>query len=247
LPEAVCEVVPGRLTGARHRRFAADRRLVMAPEVVTKARFAEMVGRHPAFVTRAIADGKLKGGALVGEGRGTRIRVAEALGQLGRVLDVSQQLAQERPILPAPDLIRGRVAAGPAAGGALDVPDQVRDDDLDQGRDSKDERDGLHGLREEQLELRNRKARLEIQRAEREALEAAGALVLAADVTAALRRQVGPLVATFDEVPASVAKAVSEVHGLVYAEVLITVKAALRVQRAAWAERARALERGVSA
>lgn len=187
-------------------------------EIVTKAEFAKLVQRDPAFVSRAIASGRIHGAALVGEGRGARIRVADALQQLGRSLDLSQQLAQDKPIL------------APGAGGLLaeDATEPV-------------DRVAVHGLREESLELRNKKARLELERMEREQLRQAGELVLAADVAAALRRQLQPLVATFDELPAAIAKPLSEQFGVPYAEVLIAVKGAIRQQRSSWAARARAL------
>lgn len=192
----------------------------MGEEIVSKAEFAKLVKRDPAFVSRAIASGRLHGAALVGEGRGARIRVAAAFEQLGRALDLSQQLAQEKPILPE--------RAAPVAGLLLE--------DGDGG-----ERAGVHGLREESLELRNRKARLELERMERDQLRQAGELVPAADVAAALRRQLQPLVATFDEVPAAVAKVIAEQFGAPYPDVLIAVKGAIRQQRSAWAARAAAV------
>jgi hypothetical protein len=70
---------------------------------------------------------------------------------------------------------------------------------------------------------------------------ACGELVKAADVARALRRQLPPLVATFDEVPPAIAKAISERFGLGFSEVLIEVKGAMRAQRAAWAARAAAM------
>lgn len=196
-------------------------------EIVTKAQFADIVKRDPAFVSRAIGSGKIHGPALVGEGRMARICVAEALRQLGMNLDLGQQLAQAAPILPAVD--------GRAAG---EVPPAELPLEAPASSDSQ-----AQDLRVEQLELKNRRARLEVERIEREQLRQAGELVLASEVTAALRRQLRPLVATFDEVPAAVAKAVAETHGLSYAKTLITVKAAIRQARAAWAERALAMSR----
>ncbi len=191
--------------------------MAAADEIVTKAEFAKLVQRDPAFVSRAIASGRIHGPALVGEGRAARIRVAEAFAQLGRSLDLSQQLAQDKPILT------------PVGGGML----------LDDGDSA--ERAGVHGLREESLELKNKKTRLELERMEREQLRQAGELVLAADVAAALRRQLQPLVSTFDELPAAIAKPLSEQFGVPYAEVLIAVKGCIRQQRSSWAARARAL------
>lgn len=187
-------------------------------DVVTKAEFAKLVQRDPAFVSRAIASGKLVGDALVGEGRMARIRVAPALAQLGRALDLGQQLAQANPVLP--DVGGDLVARAEGDGG---------------------DTSGIHAGRARQVELRNRKLEADLQQQELDLRRRAGELVPAGDVAAALRRQLGPLVSTFDEVPAVVAKAVADAHGVPYSEVLITIKGALRQQRAAWAERARAL------
>ena len=81
--------------------------------LVSKGKFAEMVGRTPAAVSQWIAGGKLSGAALVGEGRFAQVNVEVALQQLGITLDLGQQLAQSAPILsgatiPAP-------AAAPAS------------------------------------------------------------------------------------------------------------------------------------
>jgi len=67
-------------------------------ETVTKGEFARMVGRAPSAISNWIADGKLSGAALDGDGRSARVVVPEALRQLGMKLDVRQQMAQARPV-----------------------------------------------------------------------------------------------------------------------------------------------------
>ena len=136
----------------------------MAAEVLTKSRFAELVKRDAAFVTRAIASGKLSGAALVGEGRSTRIRVDVALQQLGRQLDLSQQLAQDKPILPEALPVEALAEAEPPAEAGSRV----------------------HAMREEHLDLKNRRLLLELEKAERASRVAAGELVMAGDVSAAV-------------------------------------------------------------
>ena len=86
--------------------------------LVSKGKFAEMVGRTPAAVSQWIAAGKLSGPALVGEGRFAQIDVEVAQQQLGITLDLGQQLAQPAPILAS------TVAAAPA--GAV-PPAEIRD------------------------------------------------------------------------------------------------------------------------
>lgn len=79
-------------------------------EVLSKSEFARRRGVSAAAVSQWIANGKLGGAALVGEGRAARILVEEAERQLGLTRDPGQQLAQAalRPTasaalpLPAP-------------------------------------------------------------------------------------------------------------------------------------------------
>ena len=226
-------------------------------DVVSKMDFARLVKRDPAFVSRAISSGQIHGEALVGSGRGARIRVDVAMQQLGRALDLGQQLAQPVPILPP--VAEAVAPAAPAGvvefqepqphGGALKrrkAPEEALSLDGGAGQGGRGQFDDL---REESLELKNRRQRLDVERLERDHLRQSGELVRAADVAAELRRQLQPLVATFDEVPAVIAKAISEQFSLPYAEVLIEVKGALRVQRDAWTARARMVgqEAGVPA
>lgn len=70
--------------------------------IVTKGKFAKLVARTPSAVSNWIAEGKLSGDALVGEGHRARINVEVALEQLGVTLDLSQQLAQRSPVLNMP-------------------------------------------------------------------------------------------------------------------------------------------------
>ena len=92
-------------------------------QLVTKAAFAERVGRSPGAISQWIAAGKIGGAALVGEGRRALIDVDQALAQLGRTLDLGQQLAQPKPLIAGPS----RPAATSAAQTATPPAD-------DQGR-----------------------------------------------------------------------------------------------------------------
>jgi hypothetical protein len=60
--------------------------------LVSKGAFAQMTNVTPTRVGQWIREGKLTGEALHGEGRFAKIRVAVALEQLGRKLDMSQRL-----------------------------------------------------------------------------------------------------------------------------------------------------------
>lgn len=192
-----------------------------APLLATKSQFAAMIGRDPAFVTRAIGTGKLTADALEGSGRSARIRIDAAKRQLGMALDLGQQLAQKSPLIFADAFAPALAPGGPAADGEIDTP-------------------VLHREREEQIRLRNAKLRLEVERGERDAAAASGELVDRAGVAAALTRQFAFLATVFDEIPQALAKTLSEQFGIGYAELLIAIKAGVRTQRTGFAERVRA-------
>jgi len=216
-----------------------------APQLATKSEFAALVCRDPAFVSRAIKSGKLSGSALVGAGVHARIDVAEAMRQLGLKLDLSQQLAQARPILPGATALPDPAGASPdsrdqamiaverpAAAGPF--PAAAGDADTD----------SLADQRVEALRLKNAQLRQNLERGAREDAVAAGQLVDAAAVSRALQRQVQPLASVFDELPSAIAKPISEQFGVAYPELLIAVKQAVRRQRVALAEKVQALATG---
>ncbi len=82
--------------------------------LVSKSKFAEMVGRTPARVSQWVTEGKLSG-ALVGAGRAAQIDVDVALAQLGLTLDLSQQLALAAPILAAAPMPSAALPLDPVA------------------------------------------------------------------------------------------------------------------------------------
>lgn len=107
--------------------------------LVSKGKFAEMVGRTPAAVSQWIAGGKLSGAALVGEGRFAQVNVEVALQQLGITLDLGQQLAQSAPILsgatlPAPAPAAAPMAAEPSLFSQPQLPPAPAQVDDDQRR-----------------------------------------------------------------------------------------------------------------
>lgn len=78
--------------------------------VVSKSAFAGLIGVSPGRVSQYIAEKKLTGEALDGEGREQRIVVAEACRQLKRKLDIGQRLGNglgtrlDQPaVLPLPE------------------------------------------------------------------------------------------------------------------------------------------------
>lgn len=63
-----------------------------AQHVVAKGEFARLANVTPGRVSQWIAEGKIFGEALVGEGRAARIRVGIAQAQLRQKLDIGQRL-----------------------------------------------------------------------------------------------------------------------------------------------------------
>lgn len=88
---------------------------------VTKGEFARMVGRAPSAISNWIADGKLSGAALDGEGRSARVVVSEAMRQLGTKLDARQQMAQAQPV----ETGQGFVRAAPGRGAVGDAQERL--------------------------------------------------------------------------------------------------------------------------
>jgi hypothetical protein len=70
--------------------------------ILTKAAFAAKLGVSRSRISQWISAKQIYGAALVGEGRGARIRVATACAQLKKTLDISQSLANGRAKLNAP-------------------------------------------------------------------------------------------------------------------------------------------------
>jgi hypothetical protein len=66
--------------------------MTVAPDLVTKTKFAEISGVSGAMVSLWIKRRKIYGDAIVGEGRSARIVVDIARAQLKRTLDLSQRL-----------------------------------------------------------------------------------------------------------------------------------------------------------
>lgn len=104
-------------------------------DVVTKGRFAELIGVSAGRVTQMISEGKISGEAMVGEGRNAKIRVDVARQQIRERTDLGQALGngfetRVREEAPAP--------AAPAAPTAPVSPrtnsfdDQFRQQKLEQ-------------------------------------------------------------------------------------------------------------------
>lgn len=202
-------------------------------ETLTKSQFAERLGRHPSQITRWIEAGKLQGKALVGDGRTARISLTEALRQLNLSLDIGQQLAQAKPILPGQQLL------------GTDAPAESRARQATAA--AQPSGDAVERERLERLQLDNERLRQTIERGAREDAVAAGQLVDIGAVRRALGRQVQPLATIFDQLPAAIAKPLAEKFGLPFNETLIEVRQAVRHQRHQLAETIEAMGQSVTA
>lgn len=169
---------------------------VAAGRVVTQADFARLVGRHPSQVTRWIAAGKLGGAALVDRNGARLVAVREAVAQLQLSLDASQQAAQAVPLWASAPVA---APVAPPAGGDADL--------------SASYAEIAEPLQRQLQEERLRSMRAKADRDEAENLLTLGQLVRVAEYNAALRRELGPLLLTFDELPLQLTEAVGKLLG----------------------------------
>lgn len=68
--------------------------------LVSKSEFARLRGITPARISQLIGDGRIHGDAIVGTGPRAQIDANVANQQLGDSLDITQQMAQQRPTAP---------------------------------------------------------------------------------------------------------------------------------------------------
>lgn len=112
-------------------------------QILTKGQFAALTNVSPGRVSQWIAEGKLSGEALVGEGRSARIQVATAVSQLKLKLDLGQRFGNG---------LATRLDAPPPSGPAATAPAPAATPPVD----PIEERIKREKLRE--IEFRNRDA-----------------------------------------------------------------------------------------
>lgn len=66
--------------------------LAQVEQIVSKGQFAALIGVTPGRISQMIAEGKIDGAALVGEGRSAKVRVEVARAQLRERTDLGQRL-----------------------------------------------------------------------------------------------------------------------------------------------------------
>jgi hypothetical protein len=101
-----------------------------ADAVVSKGKFAELLGVSAARVSQYLSEGKIKADALEGEGRNAKIRVELAKAQLRGELDIGQRFGNGigtrlDPVLPLTPAPIDQPAAPMAALPAAPTPDPI--------------------------------------------------------------------------------------------------------------------------
>jgi len=181
-------------------------------EVVSKGDFARLAGVSPGRVSQYISSGQIGREALVGEGRSARIRVAVAMRQLGDRLDVTQRLANGlgtriEPAPPAPAQMPPAESAPPAY-----VP-----------RDTSVESQ----LKAEKLW----RAQADRRRIEREERAESGLYTRTDDVTKAMKKLAGDLLAGFEGGLDGIARAIAARFELPQRDVLHLMRTEFRAVR----------------
>jgi hypothetical protein len=177
----------------------------MTTDVVTKSKFALLVGVSPGRVSQFLSEKKIFGDAIIGDGRHARIRVSVALEQLKRSLDLSQRLgANGRARLDDAE-IGSRLAGVPAA-----VADTVENN--------------IKAQRLEQLELANERAR-------EEKAARSGLYVKADDTRQEIGRVAARLLIMFDGALGDFATAIAAQSNMSARDALHLLRTTFRVVR----------------
>lgn len=193
----------------------------MTPIVVTKGEFAKLRGVSAGRVSQWIAEEKITGAALVGEGRYAQIDVRIATEQLRGRLDVGQRLGNglatnldlPEPNDSEPPLFAPARSSGPRPSRAP-VDESIRAAKL------------------EEIQRRNRQAA-------REELAERGVYTPTADARAAMSGLAGAMLTTFEGALADFADTLAAKFSLPHRDVLHALRIEFRQVRAKAAESAR--------
>lgn len=177
--------------------------MTIAAETMSKGDFAAHIGISPGRVSQYIAEGKISGEALEGDGRRARIRTSVAISQLQRTLDPNQRFgangfalrtsalgaaAQTQPdVVPVPPAASER----PRTAAPLLAP-QI----------------------DELAELRIRQERVKAEKAEREQMLDVGRYMLADDVRREMAKAISAAYAVMEQGIQDMAAAMAEQFGV---------------------------------
>lgn len=182
-----------------------------AIETVTKGEFAALIRVSPGRVSQYIAEGKIFGDALVGEGRSARICVERARIQLSKTLEPSQRFGAngaatrqvEAPPLDAAAQIRSETPPAPPADPFVDA------------------------VAAERL----KQQRLTTARMEREEALAVGRYVLTDDARASQMKAVVEAFKVMELAVQEMAKAIAAQHGIPQRDAVLTLQRSFRETR----------------
>ncbi|WP_421581120.1 hypothetical protein [Shinella sp. M31] len=180
-----------------------------AIETASKGDFAAIIGVSPGRISQYIADGKIFGDALVGEGRSARINVERARSQLGKTLDPSQRFgangaAGKRTLAPSEGTAtEGRSETTPFVDPVVDA------------------------VAAERL----KQQRLTTARMEREEALAVGRYVLTEDARASQTKAVVEAFKVMEVAIQEMAKAIAANHGVTHRDAVLTLQKAFRDTR----------------
>lgn len=195
--------------------------LADADEVVTKGAFAALLNVTAGRVSQYIAEGKIHGPALVGEGRNAKIAVRTAKAQLRGGLDVGQRLGNgiDTRLEDEP----------PLTAAAVEEPSNVR-----QFRPAPEDA-VAEAIKREKL----RAAQMANETAAEARLAKRGTYVLAADVTAAMTSALAGMINVFEGSLSDLASTIAAKFELPQRDVLHLLRSQFAAIRAKAADDAR--------
>jgi hypothetical protein len=166
---------------------------------MTKGDFAAAIKVSPGRISQYIAEGKIFGEALAGEGRAAKIRASIARQQLSKTLEPSQRFGANGSALRGPEPIADSELFAPSSDAAAPrtTSPSPRDTEVD-----------------ELAQLRLRRERVATEKAEREDMLEIGRYMLAADARRQMSRAVNEAFKVMDLGLGEMAKVMAEEFGI---------------------------------
>ena len=177
--------------------------MTIAAETMSKGDFAAHIGISPGRVSQYIAEGKISGDALEGDGRRAKIRTSVAISQLQRTLDPNQRFGSNGYALrssAAGVIAQRQVEEAPAPPAGSDRP--------------RTSAPLLAPQIDELAELRIRQERVKAEKAEREQMLDVGRYMLAEDVRREMAKAISAAYAVMEQGIQDMAAAMAEQFGV---------------------------------
>lgn len=193
----------------------------LASETMSKGDFAAHIGVSPGRVSQYIAEGKIRGDALEGEGRRARIRTAIAIEQIQRTLDPNQRFGANGTALR---VLPTQAGAGPVNAKLPFAEPQRPASAEPPGRQFSPPVDEL-------AELRLRQERVKAERLEREDLLDVGKYMLTDDVRREMAKAIASAYAVMEQGLQDMSGVLAEQFGIPQRDVLHALVKAFRSVR----------------